>query len=262
MERLISSIVDSSMTGVRLDVFLSERFTYHSRNQWQNEIKNGKVRINGAIPRSSRKLHEGEEIIYAPERAEPPVDLSFQIIHEDDDILLVDKSSNLPCHPAGPYFNNTLWAELLKTRPELHFVTRLDRETSGLALIAKSAEIAARFADNRSLVNDTPVADLITMKKYLCLVFGDFPTELVAEGFLSAREETNNPNIVRKKRVFTNRLEKGIVGETARTIFRKTARFAHPVTGNPISLLDVELDTGRTHQIRATLCSLGFPVVG
>lgn len=262
MERVISSTVDASMNGVRLDVYLSERFTYHSRNQWQNEIKNKKVRIDGVVPRPSRKLREGDEIIYAPERAEPPVDLSFQIIYEDDDILLVDKSSNLPCHPAGPYFNNTLWAELRKTRSEPHFVTRLDRETSGLALIAKSAETAARFAEKHSVANDEPVADLITMKKYLCLVFGDFPSEMVAEGFLSGREETDDSNIVRKKRVFSKILKKGVLGETARTIFRKAAKFAHPKTEEPISLLDVELDTGRTHQIRATLCSLGFPVVG
>jgi RluA family pseudouridine synthase len=247
---------------MRLDVCLSERFTYHSRNQWQNEIKNGKVSVNGINPRASRKLKEGDEIIYAPERAEPPVDSHFRIIHEDDDILLVDKSPNLPCHPAGPYFNNTLWAALRETRAEVHFVTRLDRETSGLTLIAKSAEIAARFADRHSFVEDGAENDLITMKKYLCLVFGDFPSKMVAEGFLSDRGETGDPNVVRKKRLFSKISEKGKAGESARTIFRKSANLANPETGNPVSLLQVELDTGRTHQIRATLCSLGYPLLG
>ncbi|MCK5845299.1 MAG: RluA family pseudouridine synthase [Victivallales bacterium] len=254
-ERVLECVVDAVDAGKRLDAYLAERFTYHSRNKWQSEIREGRVSVDGYGPRSSRKLRGGEKIIYSAESDEPPVDTTFSVVYEDDDILLVDKPPNLPCHPAGAYFNNTLWGILRESRGELYFATRIDRETSGLTLLAKSSAAAAKLAGGDGV-------SLITMKRYLCVVFGTFPDKLTADGFLSERPEAAALGLVRKKRVFTKNEPVGIPSERALTLFTKIAEFAVPGLETRLSLLIADLDTGRTHQIRATLNSLGYPVVG
>ena len=122
--------------------YLSGRFTYRDAESWAEEIAAGRIIVNGVAATTATVLGCGDEMEYLPEaRPEPEVDETVTVVHEDDDFLALCKSGNLPCHPAGIFFNRTLWAMLKEGRvngvaplEEIHFVNRLDRETSGLEI--------------------------------------------------------------------------------------------------------------------------------
>ncbi|MDD3118609.1 MAG: RluA family pseudouridine synthase, partial [Victivallales bacterium] len=144
--RIIASTIAPEEAGQRLDLWLSRRFTYHSRRRWQEAIRSGRILLNNTRSRCARILQAGETVIFRPERAEPPVTLSYEIIYEDEYLYAVAKSGNLPCHPAGPFFRHTLWYDMTRRYGKVYLINRLDRETSGLLLLGKSAAFAARMS--------------------------------------------------------------------------------------------------------------------
>lgn len=228
--------------------FLTRRFTYHSRDTWQFRIADERVRVNGRPAREDVLLGPGDRVEYEiGDLPEPPVDTDVTIVLDDDDLLVVNKPGNLPCHPGGAYFNHTLWA-ILKERFRLRepaLVNRLDRETSGLVVAAKNPAAAkacrAQFADRR------------VTKRYLALVEGSFPDTRDARGAM--RDDPAGP--VRKRRLFVEGVTPmDAAGEWAGTRFRRLA------AGGGISLVEAVPATGRLHQIRATLLAIGFPLVG
>ncbi len=242
--RTTSTIVDAADAGKRLDAYLAERFTYLSRTEWQSHIQNARILLNGVKSRSSRKLQAGECIEFlADDIEEPSVDKRHEVIFSDESILVVSKSGNLPCHPAGPFFKNTLWYLLTEKFGKLYFINRIDRETSGLVLLSRKPEIAAEMSDSHCEIR----------KKYIVIVQGDFPAEFHARGYLMPDVESE----VRKKRKFAESAEPPHGNsEYAETKFRLLQ------SGPEMSVVEAELVTGRLHQIRATLCSLGFPLLG
>ena len=232
---------------MRLDHWLAARFTYLSRNQWQNQVKAGTVRVNNSEVRSSRILHAGDVVLFKPENVvEPPVDFNYEITYEDEYFLVVNKGGNLPCHPAGAFFENTLWRHMSSKFGKVYLANRLDRETSGLLLAAKTPKIA-------NLLSAMFISGQI-QKKYLALVYGIFEQEINAVGYL----EPDKQSIVRKKRNFVSG-ETTLIpeeSESAETLFL-------PVKNNgQYSLVCAMPKTGRLHQIRATLFSLGYPLLG
>ncbi len=245
-ERVISTVIQKQDEHKRLDNWLTNRFTYHSRNQWQNHIKNGIILVNDNKSRSSKKLQIGDSVSFIPEFNEPTVDCNYTIEFEDNYFILINKPPNLPCHPAGRFFKNTLWYLLSEKYEKIAFVNRLDRETSGLLIVCKNSEATAKFANLFALGQ--------IQKKYYVLVHGDFYTKYHAKGYLINDENSE----VRKKRKFVEanieNIKNAEFSETKFDKLKTSAKF--------LSLLNVELKTGRMHQIRSTLFSLGFPVVG
>ena len=245
-ERIISTTAGPELEGVRLDHFLSGRFTYQSRTGWQEIIREGRIAVNGIRVRASRRLHEGDVITFDVQGiAEPEVDPSYSVVLERPGFLVVSKSGCLPVHPSGCYFRNTLLMLMKERYGELFVVNRLDRETSGLVVLAKTPETAGLLSGL--------FASRQMEKTYLAAVFGTFPAgTVVKNGWLSA--DPASP--VRKKRRFTETAPASDDAEPCSTEFTRLK------TGGGYSLVECRPHTGRLHQIRATLRSCGFPLLG
>ena len=251
MKRKASISISPESAGAAVLDFLALRFTYHRRDQWEDLIRCGRVLVNGGTCVPGTVLTSGNSLEYLQaEGQEPPVSTNYSIVFEDQALLVINKPGNLPCHPGGRYFQNTLWG-LLKTEragDPLFFVNRIDRETSGVVLLTKTPA-AAKHCQKQFQSG-------MVRKIYLVGVEGDFPSEPVcAEGLLS-RDETSP---IRKKQRFSpmdSRRE--IPGEGRRCLTRFHLIDKHEGK----SLVSACPETGRLHQIRATLFSLGYPVVG
>ena len=241
-QRIIRTSVDWSNTGMVLVQFLAGRFTYRTIDEWTDRIKSGEITLNGKSVQPEYILQMHDCIEYHPQDIpEPPARKDYRIIFEDDNILVIDKPGNLCVHPSGPFYQNTLWYLLRQNYPHIHFVNRLDRETSGLLLAAKSPETARKIAET----------DAVSNKSYLAIVHGKFTENINADGFLVSAN-----SVIRKKRHFVRENPENLPAESSITYLSPEK------SGENFSLVRAVLGTGRTHQIRATLCSLGFPLVG
>ena len=245
-ERKITSTVKKDGEGLCILKWLTKRFTYRLESEWKLYIDNKQILINNKEAISTQKLKIDDIVTFTPNIEEPEVDTNYTIIYEDDYILGVNKPPNLPCHPSGIYYKNSLWYLLKHIYKNIHFINRIDRETSGIVLISKDSTIVDKLVKS------------ITLKKYIVKVHGNFPDKLLAEGFLytNTNIKPEEINKVRKKRIFSKAQPANIKSESAKTLFTKLSY------NNEISTIEAELFTGRLHQIRASLSSLGYPVVG
>lgn len=246
-ERNIAAVIEGDAVGRRLDIWLTARFTYRSRNQWQAIIREGKILVNDSVTRSSRILHSGDVVAFIPEIEEPAVCMDYSIVYEDKYFMVVNKGGHLPCHPAGPFYRNTLWYDMSQKHGKVFIVNRLDRETSGLMLVAKDSSTASNLS--------AMLMDGRLKKKYYALVFGNFCQRIEAGGRLV--KDTSSQVMKKRKFIlepnFKDTLE---TNETAFTLLEPVA-----FDGLYSSVRAIP-ETGRLHQIRATLCSLGFPLLG
>jgi 23S rRNA pseudouridine955/2504/2580 synthase/23S rRNA pseudouridine1911/1915/1917 synthase len=249
--RELYSHVPEPEDGAALPDYLAAHFSRFDRAGWIEAIKAELVTVNGrsAAPDMAVKRHDRVGY-YPPETPEPDAELHFRTVYEDADFLAVEKPGNLCMHPTGPFFRHTLWHLVGSKYGEIRFVHRLDRETSGLVIAARTRRAAAAM-DN----GNTPIH-----KEYLALVNGDFRGTVHAEGFLV---HDRNSAVRKKKRfVFADSPEADAArfdqaAETAVTEFAEESHVPPDMT-----LVRAVLGTGRQHQVRATLFSLGFPLAG
>jgi 23S rRNA pseudouridine1911/1915/1917 synthase len=248
---VISHRVTPERAGRRLDVLLAELEPALSRAQAQRLIERGDVRVGGQRVKPSHRVRPGEWIegrVPAPAAASlEPEPLALRIVHEDADLIVIDKPAGLVVHPAPGHAQGTLVHALLHHCADLSgvggvarpgIVHRLDKGTSGLLVAAKHDRahraLAAQFRlhsidrEYLALVRGTPRADSGTVDAPIGRHPGD------------------------RKRFST----RARTGRSAVTHWRVAQRFAAH------SLLRVRLETGRTHQIRVHLASIGLPVAG
>jgi 23S rRNA pseudouridine955/2504/2580 synthase len=231
-------------SGLQLANFLENQFTYYNSVAWSRELSEGKLSINGSLASGNEVLKMGDKICFlGPEFQEPEVDTNISILFEDEYFLVVSKSGDLPVHPAGRYKKNTL-LEILKSQynQDISIVHRLDRETSGIILVAKNPKSASRL---HRLFSERHI-----LKEYIVYIYGNFPDHFNACGWIGRDLQSK----IRKKQIFSINQEPNF--QETHTEFQILERF-----GN-ISKIIAKPITGKMHQIRASLHSLGFPVVG
>ena len=226
--------------GWRLDHFLKRRIGRLSRTRIQDIIATQVTLSDGRRPRSSAAVHAGQIIrLDRPAPVEPEVPRRFEVLYEDDEVLAIEKPAGLPIHPTAKFWRNTLTALLRERYPGQHMEVahRIDRETSGILLVARSSSAASwlKRAFARRAVD----------KSYLALVKGQPPDHGVIDRPMKLLDTPTH-------------LMMGVApdGLKAVTRFRVVQRFAAH------ALCDAHPETGRQHQIRVHLAAIGHPIVG
>jgi len=243
---------------LRLDRFLARRVPFLSRTQLQKLIEEEAITVNARVPKASTKLRRGDRVVATlpppPSNAIAAEKIPLQILFEDDHLIIVNKQPDLIVHPARSHKSGTLinalaWHFLHNSGGTLStvgediarpgVVHRLDKHTSGVMVCAKSDTAHWRIARQFEIRK--------TEKRYLCLVHG----EVEPEADVIDLPLGKHPTIKEKYAVRHDEL-----GKASQTVYRVREIY------EGYSLVEIELRTGRTHQIRVHMSHIGYPLVG
>ena len=238
--------IPAEAAGQRLDQVLADLFPDYSRSRLQQWIRAGAVRVDGAQRKGKERVLGGERIEIAATLEEDtgclPQDIALKLVYADQDLLVIDKPAGLVVHPAAGNPDGTLQNALLHydaslaTVPRAGIVHRLDKDTSGLLVVARN------LTAHQALVAQLQARSV--KREYLALVCG----LLIAGGTVDAPVGRHASD--RKRMAVTS------FGKTAITHYRIEARYRDH------SLVRVNLETGRTHQIRVHMAHLRHPLLG
>ncbi|EFI73006.1 MULTISPECIES: RluA family pseudouridine synthase [Segatella] len=246
--------VDEGQTPVRIDKYLAEKNPYQSRNRIQNAADAGFIQVNGTPVKSNYKVRPNDVITLMldyPKHDTSIVaeNIPIDVVYEDDDLMVINKAAGMVVHPGAGNFTGTLINAIAyylrdlesfdANNPEVGLVHRIDKDTSGLLVVAKTPE--AKSALGKQFFNKT------THRSYNALVWGNIVED---EGRIEGNIGRDPKNRLRMK-VFEP--DSGI-GKSAVTHYRVLERFGYT------TLIECILETGRTHQIRAHMKHIGHPL--
>jgi 23S rRNA pseudouridine1911/1915/1917 synthase len=244
-------LVEPPDSGKRLDRYIASCISDCSRSIATNLIRNGKIRVQGMVRKPGYRVKAGDEISGCIPPPEPvlfkPEPIPIEILHEDDEIIVINKQPGLVVHPAPGHHSGTLVNALLHHCPKLNgiggalrpgIVHRLDKDTSGVLIVAKNdrahIHLSRQFKSRR------------VKKMYLALVYGKMESNSGSVSLPIGRHPVD------RKKMSTNS-RKGRIAETTWQIKERYER---------ASLIEVNLKTGRTHQIRVHCAAIKHPVMG
>jgi 23S rRNA pseudouridine1911/1915/1917 synthase len=249
----LSFTVDKRQESVRIDKFVMTKLEGATRNKVQNALDDGFITVNEQPVKSNYKIRPGDEIVvYETRKVEStevlPEELPLNIVYEDDDLMIINKVAGMVVHPGCGNYSGTLvngLAHYLKREqidtdelPRVGLVHRIDKNTSGLLLIAKTpaamTDLAAQFKKHT------------VHRRYIALVWGNVEED---EGTIVAHIGRNQ-----RLRKIMDAFPDGDFGKEAITHFRVLERF------NYVTLVEMRLETGRTHQIRVHMKHIGHPL--
>jgi 23S rRNA pseudouridine1911/1915/1917 synthase len=244
-------LVEPPDSGKRLDRYIASCISECSRSIATNLIRNGEIRVQGMVRKPGYRVKAGDEICGCIPPPTPvlfkPEPIPIEILHEDDDIIVINKQPGLVVHPAPGHYSGTLVNALLHHCPRLNgiggalrpgIVHRLDKDTSGVLVVAKNdrahIHLSRQFKSRR------------VKKKYLTLVYGRMESDSGSVSLPIGRHPVD------RKKMSTNSRKSRI----AETTWQRIERFERA------TLIEVNLKTGRTHQIRVHCAAIKHPVMG
>ena len=247
MENCVIKIISPEYSGQRLDSVIAKLFPDFSRSKLKSWLDSGAIYINDVpLLKPSKKVNGGEEvkILIQEEKliSAEPQNIQFEVIHKSKDFLIVDKKAGMVVHPGAGNHQNTLLNALLFKFPELEklpragIIHRLDKETSGLMIIASNQNSYKNLSEQ--------ISKRLVKRTYQAFAVGNISRSGKIE------EPVGRHPRNRQKQAVT---EKGKYALTRYSVLKKYGNYTH---------LEVNLETGRTHQIRVHMSHIGFPLIG